>query len=240
MSVHVASLVWRLDLPANQKLVAVKLADYANDDGGDIFPGVERLAEECGMSERSIQRYLREFVDSGLLVIVAHAQGGRGRSTEYAYDLERVTELCRPLKVKRVTATTQRVTTETKRVTATTLKGDRACHPNSQEPSKEPSGTINRREFEEFYDAYPRKKKPGDAEKAYRAARKKASHDEIMFGLSRFKSTLAGKDLQFVPYPASWLRADAWLDEPDPPTAHQHQRSALMDEILRRANEPAH
>ncbi len=230
MSLDVAKLMWRLDMPSSVKLVAVRLADYANDDGSNVYPGVERLADECGISQRSVQRHLRHFENLGILVVVANAGGGRGRATEFRIDVERVTQLCRPLKNKRVTPRAQRVTTETERVTTATVKGDTHVTPLVKEPSREPSGDNLTRDFREFYAAFPRKIGPDDAEKAYRVARKRASHDEIMAGTIRFAASVQGKDPQYIKTPGPWLRAGRWADEPDPPTnpASQPGISPLM------------
>lgn len=73
--------------------------------------------------------------------------------------------------------------------------------------------------FAEFYELYPRKKSRMDAEKAWGQMLKKGvSAEEIMAGLRRNLPELKRKDPQFVPYPASWLRAGSWEDEPDAPS----------------------
>jgi hypothetical protein len=70
--------------------------------------------------------------------------------------------------------------------------------------------------FADFYALYPRKKSRGDAEKAWKQALK-AGHDpeEIMAGLKRNLADISKRDPQFIPYPATWLRSQAWADEPD-------------------------
>lgn len=70
------------------------------------------------------------------------------------------------------------------------------------------------REFAEWYAAYPRKKAKADALKAYRAARKKTSAETILIGLRRLLPELNAVAETFRPYPASWLRAESWEDEP--------------------------
>ena len=64
--------------------------------------------------------------------------------------------------------------------------------------------------FIEFYKAYPRKEGVGAAEPKYRAALKKASHEEIMAGLKAFKFN---GELKFIPHPATWLHQQRWKDE---------------------------
>lgn len=71
--------------------------------------------------------------------------------------------------------------------------------------------------FQDFYGAYPRKKARGDAEKAFGQALKKGhTVEDIMNGLARNLADLSRRDPQFIPYPASWLRAESYWDEPDP------------------------
>lgn len=69
-------------------------------------------------------------------------------------------------------------------------------------------------EFSAFYAAYPRKKQPDDALTAWRKLmRRGVKPSTIMAALARHQFK---PDLEFVPYPASWLNAGAWKDEPDP------------------------
>lgn len=81
-------------------------------------------------------------------------------------------------------------------------------------PDTVPAAQIET-DFEEWYSAYPRKKKPGTARPAYTNARKKATKDELLNGavaLARLVKAQGG-DTTFTPYPASWLNAEQWRDE---------------------------
>jgi 5-methylcytosine-specific restriction endonuclease McrA len=75
-------------------------------------------------------------------------------------------------------------------------------------------------EFKQFYQAYRRKEAKGAAEKAFKAARKKASMGQIMAGLERF---VWPTDPTFIPLPATWLNQQRWLEEP--PTPQQSKPS---------------
>ncbi|MGV9672465.1 helix-turn-helix domain-containing protein [Gordonia sp. NPDC003504] len=70
------------DLTPLQFRVLVILATYANADGSDARPGVDRLIRECQTSRKSIQRSLRQLVEAGHIEVVS-AGGGRGRAAEY-------------------------------------------------------------------------------------------------------------------------------------------------------------
>jgi hypothetical protein len=65
------------------------------------------------------------------------------------------------------------------------------------------------------YQAYPRKKDPGHARKAIRAALKKVSFEDLLAAVKKFAESVKGRDPQYVPYPASWFNGECWDDEED-------------------------
>ena len=87
MSVAISSLVWKLRLPAMDKIVLLRLAEFADPDGGRIFPAVATLVADCGASERHIQGVLGRYRTAGLLLLV-RAGGGRHRPNHYRFNLD--------------------------------------------------------------------------------------------------------------------------------------------------------
>lgn len=90
-----------------------------------------------------------------------------------------------------------------------------AMTPGTDEQNVKRATTLMDR-FKVFYKAYPRKKSPGTAEKAWITL----NPDEqlltaILAGLERAKTSESWtKDNgEYVPYPATWLRAKGWKDE---------------------------
>lgn len=75
---------------------------------------------------------------------------------------------------------------------------------------------ISPRGFQEFWDAYPKKKARGSAIKAWRSGRLDDKLSIILTALMwQKKSPDWLKDGgQFIPHPATYLRAVSWLDEP--------------------------
>lgn len=67
--------------------------------------------------------------------------------------------------------------------------------------------------FDEFWRHVPRKVGKGQAVKAYRAARKKVSHDKLVSGIKAYADSVSGTDPQFVAHPATWLNGERWADE---------------------------
>jgi len=85
MSIKVTSQVWDLQLSHAQRLVLLALADYADETGGHVYPSVMRVAWKAGYSKRQTQRIMRGLEESGLLVLVAEANGIR--PTTYRIDV---------------------------------------------------------------------------------------------------------------------------------------------------------
>jgi biotin operon repressor len=70
----------RLVLPPGEKLMWLTLANYADENGTNCYPGVNRVKNETGMTRRGVQKIMRRLENAGLLVPVRIR---RGRSTEY-------------------------------------------------------------------------------------------------------------------------------------------------------------
>ena len=76
--------------------------------------------------------------------------------------------------------------------------------------------------FPDWWSIWGKKKAKGDAEKAYKAAvPKKISHDDLMAKTRAYWDHVkrSGTDLQYVPYPATWLRGEQWDDDLGPSQA---------------------
>lgn len=85
MSVECSTVVWKRDFGgASRKMVAVRLADHADDEGRGIWPAVEKVAAQCNLSCRTVQRVLADFVTEGILKIVS--EGGKGPGSTRRYD----------------------------------------------------------------------------------------------------------------------------------------------------------
>ena len=70
MSVKITALVWELSLPLPDKMVLLRMADYADDRGGSIYPAVATIAHYCEMSPRAVQYTLKKYLDDGLLIVL--------------------------------------------------------------------------------------------------------------------------------------------------------------------------
>lgn len=78
---------------------------------------------------------------------------------------------------------------------------------------KERKKENNTKEFEDWYAAFPLHKGRGQAERAYRTARKTADAETLLAGAKQYANQRHGEDPQFTKHPATWLNGKCWLDE---------------------------
>lgn|GEM_PF-7126017 len=137
MSIKVSSLIWDLrGLSPMQKLVLVKLADHAKDDGTDVRPGQKTVAGDCECSVRTVQRVVEWACDEGILI---EEDGPGNKVRRYHFDIR--------LLRQRVTLTESHPDRESTREGDTQsgsgrhTVGVRATH--SQAINKNHPGTIN-------------------------------------------------------------------------------------------------
>jgi hypothetical protein len=71
--------------------------------------------------------------------------------------------------------------------------------------------------FDSFWQQYPRKTAKGRAGRAWKRLKCGAIADDVLAGLARCKASKdwKGREAKYLPYPATWLNSEGWLDEPD-------------------------
>jgi len=88
MSISLMSMIWRIEFPTqSQLLVALKLADYANDDGANVYPARASIARLAQCSESTVKAVLRAFRDIGLLHVVEEGGKGPKSTTKYTFHM---------------------------------------------------------------------------------------------------------------------------------------------------------
>ena len=79
--------------------------------------------------------------------------------------------------------------------------------------------------FNEFWKEYPRKLDKGAAFRAFRAALKIASFEEILAAAIAYRND-PNREAEYTKYPATWLNADSWENEISPsPDSEAAERS---------------
>lgn len=76
--------VWDLDLPHNQLLVLLALADHADHEGNNVFPSLGLVAWKTGYSEQQVRRVMRSLVIDGILITTSR---NPGKPNRYSIDL---------------------------------------------------------------------------------------------------------------------------------------------------------
>jgi len=83
--------VWEMDVDHPEQLVLLALADWADDDGGHLFPPQRLVAWKTGYSERQVRRILHGLIEQGALMVLSkggQTKGGTYRTTEYRLRLD--------------------------------------------------------------------------------------------------------------------------------------------------------
>ncbi len=68
MSIKIMTLVWDSCLDRELKFVALAYADWADDDGGNIYPATDRVAWKTGYSERQVRSITRKLREMKILI----------------------------------------------------------------------------------------------------------------------------------------------------------------------------
>lgn len=89
--------------------------------------------------------------------------------------------------------------------------------------------------FESFWELYPKKVEKIDARKAFHKALTEYDAKEVLDGVERLANDPNLPPKQFVPYPASWLRAGGWTNEAYPPREKTPEEKAESLAQIRRA-----
>jgi len=189
MSIKAMNWAWEQNCKsAGQKLVLLALADHANDNGV-CWPGQSGLAAKVGMSVRGVRNAIAWLVKSDIIVSERQVdESGMAKGNRYTLKLP-VDRQSEQKNCRKLPVLLTRTVKEPP------LMG-----------------------FDKFWEAYPRKKSKGQAEKAWR----KINPDEqlcqsIMEGLDQAtRSDQWTKDGgRYIPFPATWLNAKGWEDEHD-------------------------
>lgn len=98
------------------------------------------------------------------------------------------------------------------------LEGPPSVKPAYQKPD---TRNQNNKDFELWWQAYPKHVAKGAAQKSYLAIinRREASNDDLLRGAQSYANAVRGKDQQFTAHPATWLNGKRWLDQEQRNTA---------------------
>jgi hypothetical protein len=182
------------------------------DAEGRSHPSVAGIARDIGKSVRTVQVNLTALVEAGKVAVESQPDG------QFSPNCYRVT----------VPGLGMKPTTPQEALGCSPLHPGGAAHcaagVQPTAPKQDPvvirpiEGKKARAqyadEFEEWYGIYPRKAAKGQAAKAYRTARGKIDAETLLTATGLFAASPAGMAGKYTPYPATWLNAERWADDP--------------------------
>lgn len=202
-----------------RKLVLVKLADNASDQG-ECWPSYQHIADQCEIDRSTVRRHIKALETQGLLRI-ENREGPKGNSSNLYH-----------LRLWGVGPESTGVGPES--TGGVGPESTRTSH--TSEPVIEPKPLCTdgaQHGFERFWKLYPRKANKAKAEAAW----KKLSVTAEMFAV--ITSALAKQATsidwlksggQFIPHATTWLNGKRWEDEVVPVSTSQ-SRHTNLDQI---------
>lgn len=176
------------------KLLLLALADRADKETGQCWPSLARLSADTEISPATIARKLNYLEDSGFI------KRDRRDKTSTVYTLS-----------QRETPTLSQ--TETGVSHSETGGYLTVRHEPISNNLSSNLDNILEENFGSFWTKYPKKAGKGQARKAFKAALKKATFDELMAALDPFIASQANTEQQYIPHASTWLNGERWLDE---------------------------
>lgn len=197
------------------KLVLLGIANHYGDNGA--WPSIATLARYANVDPRNVSRSISKLIDLGELVSNQNGAPTAHYNKPNHYEiLVSCPENCDRSFNHRIDRGDTSIITRGD----TSIRG--VVIPVSSEPlsnrNLEPDISPNKFEedFETFWNLYPRKVEKVDAKKAFKQALANAAVNEITDGAKRLALDPNKPEKQFIPYPATWLRAGGWTNEPYP------------------------
>jgi len=184
---------------STRKLVLLKLADQANDDG-ICWPSHKTIATAVECDPSTVKRHLKSLQDDGIISVKKRTRTN-GSDTSNVYQLN----ICEPGGVQNEPGGVQNE-----------LGGGAECPTQnlSIEPKKDTNVSKKKDEdIEKVYHEYPKHVAKGQALKAIRSALKKVDIDTLIQATKEFAESQKGRTKKYIPNPATWYNAERWLDD---------------------------
>ncbi|HEY0288034.1 MAG TPA: helix-turn-helix domain-containing protein [Pseudomonas sp.] len=195
-----------------RKLVLVKLADNASDQG-ECWPSYQHIADQCEIDRSTVRKHIKQLEAQGLLRI-ENREGPKGNSTNlYFLTLGGVGQDSTPVGPESTDVGPQPTG-------GVGPESTRTSH--SSEPVNEPKPLCKpdpMEGFDQFWKLYPKKKSLKDAKKAWA---KLAPNPELRqtlitaLGKQRLQHDWIKNGGQYVPLASGWLNGEKWTDEVGP------------------------
>lgn len=217
MSVQASSRVMEFsEAQALARLVLMVMANRAGGDFDECFASVDRLAFECRIDTRTVQRAIGRLVKAGDLAYVGIHPKHRTNiyrvmpaQTVSMFPAAGVAESHPPVTSD---APAPPELKELRGLGSSTASS--SSHPTSVQDKPAPNGRYPA-VFEDFWTVYPLHVGKRAAFRRWKEALRRADTATIIAGAIRYRKDPNRRD-EFTKYAEGWLNADGWLDDPLP------------------------
>ena len=229
----------------NALLVYAILKTYSNN-GSLVFPSRETVAEHMGAkSTRTVDSALKKLAELGLVATFPRWRNSEGKTArrpddEFKFQTSNGYILYDKIRPNPPAGWDDPGCRNLLPPLAESCEGGVQDSAHEQEPVEQepveqyppivPQGDV-RDQFDDFWDAYPKKVGKGQARKAYTTAVKKVDAGTLMEKLELFKAhhEKLGTDKRYIPNASTWLNGERWDDELIEST---NDSAPSLDEVL--------
>lgn len=186
------------------------IASYRNRDTGWCYPSLSTLAEDLGLSPSSgpsqVSKAIKVLKDLRYIDVI---HGGGEQSSQY-----RVIYDAPPPQINK----------------GVLEKNNNQTRAINKSYKQEKESDSLKRDFDDFWQRYPRKDGKKYALVRYTTARKKFTHQAIMAGLQAHLPVLCHREPQYIPHAATWLHQERFNDPAPPPPQGANGFHAMMQQ----------
>lgn len=191
------------------KLVLWGIANHHSDAGA--WPSISTLSKYASVSERRVQQIIRELAAMGEIAI--EEQGGLGQH-QYKTNRYHILIQC-PADCDGSLNHKTGVKSGASGVKSEVIRGEIQSQSGVKPASVELNKELNNNhaqieaQFDEFWNAYPRKLDKAKAFRAFKSALKRGKFEDILAGVLAYRND-PKRNPDYTKYPATWLNNDAW------------------------------
>ena len=187
-----------------RKLVLIKLADNANDQG-ECFPSYQHIADHCEVDKRTVIRHVKALRDAGYLSIT-HRKGVKGNSSN----------------IFKLSIPSDPLSPPSDRVSLPPSDPVSPRTSHSIEPVNEPKRDFVKNDIDEgfnfFWDCYPNKQGKTAAYKKFsKITSKLKTKQELIDFVNNLANDVtlryANTEKQYVPHGSTYMNGERWNDE---------------------------
>ena len=210
MSHYMTALAMKqTNLKPATKIVLYWIADPHNGETGECFPSINRLAQLCEMSRRSVETHILTLEQEGLLERKAQYRETGGKTTNsYILELSGTPWNSDDAQNLRM-GSEKSAHGDTQNLRMNNLV-KRNLGNNNVIKIKSTYATIN--EFERWWDKYPRKVGKYKAASLFSKIRQEVELNVLLDATDKFAEAMKDQEKKFIPHPTTWLNGRRWND----------------------------